>query len=130
MTRTDHGPTARFCEPWPVQAVHTSPVFQALNNTVLDSLFFFPLIQLRRRFGFGIGSLSQTKHKPLPHSLNHALSLSASLSLSLHLSSLPLSFAAVSHHILSLERSSPQPISSSSHSHYISASLPRHRRPL
>ena len=40
--RTYCGSTTWFCEPWPVQPVHTIPLFQALNGTVgLSSLFFF-----------------------------------------------------------------------------------------
>ena len=44
INRTNLGRTTQFCEPWPVQVVHTGPLFQALNSTVLDSLpyFFFP----------------------------------------------------------------------------------------
>ena len=41
INRTNLGQTTQFCEPWPVQAVHTGPLFQALNSTVLDSLPFF-----------------------------------------------------------------------------------------
>ena len=37
----DRSRTARFCEPWLVQAVHMGPLFQALNGTILDSLLYF-----------------------------------------------------------------------------------------
>ena len=44
VNRIDRGQTDWFCEPWLVQTIHTGPLFQALNYTVLDSLpCFFSL---------------------------------------------------------------------------------------
>ena len=88
MTRTDRGPTARFCESWPVQAVHTSPVFQALNNTVLDSFFFSPYTATAS-FWLWHWITFSNKTQTLASLSQSRSELSASLSLSLHLSSLP-----------------------------------------
>ena len=69
MNRIDRGRTARFCEPWAVQEVHTGPLFQALNSIILDSLpcFFFPIP--RHYFGLWNWIILSNK-KPLPHSFN------------------------------------------------------------
>ena len=86
MNYTDCGPTVRFCESWLVQVVHTGPLFQALNGTILDSLpcFFFPYTA-----SFGLWNwITLSNKKPSPHSLS-SLPLSLTLITSLISAFLP-----------------------------------------
>ena len=59
----------RFCEPWAVQEVHTGPLFQALNGTVLDSLPCFFFLYRVVTLDFGIGSFFQTRNPRLTLSI-------------------------------------------------------------
>ena len=68
VNRTNCNRTTRFYEPLPVQAVHTGPLFQALNSTILDSLpcFFFSYT-----VSFGLWNwIILSNKKPSPHSFN------------------------------------------------------------
>ena len=96
-THTYCGPTTRFCEPWPVQPVHTIPLFQALNGTVgRSSLYFFSHTML-----FGLMSVHVKQIETLkssPHSLKFQslfeLSTSPSL-LTLSITSLISAFSLI-----------------------------------
>ena len=89
MNYTDCGPTAWFCESWLVQVVHTGPLFQALNGTILDSLpcFFFSLygVVWTLEFDYSLKQETLTSLSELFASLSHSnyishLCLSPSLS--------------------------------------------------
>ena len=102
-TRTYCGPTTRFCEPGLVQPVHTIPLFQALNATVgLSSLFFF----FSHTMLFGLMSVHVKQIETLKSS-PHSLKFQSLFELSTSPSLLTLSITSL-----------------------ISASLPRHHRPL
>ena len=115
MNNTDCGPTAWFCESWLVQVVHTGPLFQALNGTVLDSLPCF----FSYTASFGLWNwITLLNRKPSPHSLS-SLPLSLTLITSLISASLP----------RCRRPWHPQPRTQLASLSELSASLPRRRRP-
>ena len=99
--RTYCGSTTWFCEPWPVQPVHTIPLFQALNGTVgLSSLFFFSHTMLFGLMSIHVKQIETLKSSP------HSLKFQSLFELSTSPSLLTLSITSL-----------------------ISASLPHHHRP-
>ena len=120
-TCLDRSPTVQFCEPWSVHTVQTVALFQALKRC--RSISFFPPYTA----SFGAYSLNKFNPKNKNHSqslwnphLTLLITLCPFLTLLITLSSLPLSFVAVT----ALFRSLPH---SFNHS-LVFAFLPRRRR--